>query len=465
MSWTGYRHAGAEFWRRTGDHRKAPESCRAFHPFAPEVHARWVPGPAAWRPAPTLVRARFRALNPHMSTPLSTAEAKVCDLIERRARPLLDDLRLHVGIPTGGGFPEGIARTQESFSARLRALGATIHMLPGEQKPAWLHGAATAGAIPSTLVARRPRQGLKRILIAGHLDTVHDPAGSFRELSIATDRKTAVGPGCVDMKGGLVIAVAALEALEEAGTPASWSFLMNADEETGSYHSASALRAEAARHDLGLAIEPALPGGALATVRSGSGQFMLETRGRNAHVGRDFTAGVSAVTALAQRLVTISTFPEPARGIVANVGPIEGGNATNVVPDRARAWGNVRFPDPPSADALEQRFLQLATPSDALPACTMHTSFNRPAKPLIPATESLAMLARGAAESLGQTLPFASTGGVCDGNILQDAGLPTIDTLGVRGGGLHTLQEWIELPSLVERCQLLALVIMRAGAI
>jgi len=398
-----------------------------------------------------------------MPTPLTSQESKVCGLIARRAGTLLDDLRLHVGIPTGGGFPEGIAQTQDRFGTRLRALGSTTDMLPGDERPAWLHGGQAGGMIPMTMVSRRPQAGRKRILIAGHLDTVHDPAGAFRNLTLAADANTAVGPGCVDMKGGLVIAVAALEALEEAGVPASWSFLMNADEETGSYHSARALRAEAGRHDIGLAIEPALPGGALATVRSGSGQFMIQTRGRNAHVGRDFTAGVSAVTALAERLVTISTFPEPARGIVANVGPLEGGNATNVVPDRARAWGNVRFPDPGAAGALEQRFLGLGTAADAMPGCLVYTSFNRPAKPLIPATQRLAMLARGAAESLGQSLPFVSTGGVCDGNILQDAGLPTIDTLGVRGGGLHTLQEWIELPSLVERCQLLALVVMRVG--
>ncbi|MEO0629405.1 MAG: M20/M25/M40 family metallo-hydrolase [Planctomycetota bacterium] len=91
----------------------------------------------------------------------------------------------------------------------------------------------------------------------------------------------------------------------------------------------------------------------------------------------------------------------------------------------------------------------------------VYRSFNRPAKPLIPATQKLADLARTAAESLGQQLPFAKTGGVCDGNIMQDAGLPTIDTMGVRGGGLHTPDEWIELLSLVERCQLLAVLLLR----
>src|SRR6185369_12278156 len=100
----------------------------------------------------------------------------------------------------------------------------------------------------------------------------------------------------------------------------------------------------------------------------------------------------------------------------------------------------------------------------ALPQVVVQRSFNRPAKPFTPQTKRLAELARSIAEDLGQKLPFGKTGGVCDGNILQDAGLTTIDTLGVRGGGLHTPQEWIDLTSLVERCQLLAVLIARLSA-
>jgi glutamate carboxypeptidase len=132
-----------------------------------------------------------------------------------------------------------------------------------------------------------------------------------------------------------------------------------------------------------------------------------------------------------------------------------------VVPDRARAWGNVRFTNAEVGEDLGRALQAMATPDGDLPRIEVRRSFNRPAKPLTPATEALALRARGVAEDLGQKLPFGRTGGVCDGNNLQAAGLPTIDTLGVRGGGLHTPQEWIELASLVERCQLLAVLIMR----
>lgn len=404
-------------------------------------------------------------MNQTRARQLSAEEQRLCGLIEQRAGFLLEDLQRHVGIPTGGGHQPGLDETRERFVARLEALGANTATIPPDPAPDWLYGRDPDAPAPPTAVCDRRRSGgALRILIAGHLDTVHDPAGPFRELSIRPDGKTATGPGCVDMKGGLVIAVAALEALEEAGIDTSWSFLMNSDEETGSYHSDAALAHAARDHDVGLALEPALPGGALAVERSGSGQFALRAWGRAAHVGREFTKGASAVTCLAERLVRIGAMPDPDRGLIVSVGPIRGGSATNAVPDSAWAWGNVRYPDEPGARALAAALDALATETDQTPGVEVLRSFNRPAKPLTPGTEKLARLARDAAESLGQTLPFTKTGGVCDGNQLQAVGLPTIDTLGVRGGGLHTPDEWIELESLVERCQLLALLLARIAA-
>lgn len=396
---------------------------------------------------------------------LSALEQRVRDSIEARRDALVLDLRTLVDIPTGSGYHQGLDETRERLTSRLHSLGASVELIAGSPRPDWLYGAAADPRIPPTAVCRHAegREGT-RILLSGHLDTVHPPTSDFRRLTIDADGRRATGPGCVDMKGGLAIAVNALEALEEAGAGVAWSFILNSDEETGSYHSESALRAEAARHDVGLVFEPALPGGELVTERMGSGQFMIEAFGRSAHVGRDFTRGVSAVTALAERIVAAARLADPARELILNIGPLQGGTATNVVPDHARAWGNVRFPNPSSADELGRMIDALATDpqsADALPRVVVHRSFNRPAKPITPQTERLALAARGVAEDLGRKLPFAKTGGVCDGNILQDAGLPTIDTLGVRGGGLHTVQEWIELPSLVERCTLTAILMLR----
>jgi glutamate carboxypeptidase len=393
---------------------------------------------------------------------LSSQEQRVCGLIAARRSVMLEELRRLVNIPTGPGSEGGLDETRQLLTGRLAKLGANVEMVPGVPKASWLYSNDAVGEVPPTAVCRRAQGARAALLLCGHLDTVHHATSDFRELSVSADSKTATGPGCVDMKGGLLVGVTALEALAEAGVDAAWGFIMNSDEETGSYHSDAALRAEATRgYTHGLVLEPAMTDGGLVVERPGSGQFMIETHGKATHVGRDFKAGVSAVNALAGCILRSAQLVDTSRGRIVNIGPLEGGVAANVVPDRARAWGNVRFPTHESGEELGRQLEAMETGPSELPRVQVFRSFNRPAKPLTPATEQLALQARAAAEALGQKLPFGKTGGVCDGNNLQDAGLPTIDTLGVRGGGLHTQQEWIEVASLVERAQLLAVLMMR----
>ncbi|MDX2115180.1 MAG: M20/M25/M40 family metallo-hydrolase [Planctomycetota bacterium] len=402
--------------------------------------------------------------------------ASLLNLLHSRIAPRRDemiaDLARYVAIPTGCNHTPGLDTFRAMLVARLAALGAVAETIPGDPRPDWLSERADPAerpfSPPPTVVCRRPVAGRPRILLAGHIDTVFDPRGGFVSMSLAPDGKKAVGPGVVDMKGGILIALVALETLRDVGAEISWSFILNSDEETGSYASDRALRAEAARHDFGLALEPALPDGGLAVERKGSGQFLIETFGKSAHAGRDFEKGVSAVYALARTLVRVEALSDPATGLTVNVGPLRGGPATNIVPDSAAAWGNVRFVDDSAGRRVESalRALESMDSTDdahwdrarltSLPAVRVRTSMARPAKPLTPRTEALALQARAVAQELGQSLPFGSSGGVCDGNNLQAAGLPTIDTLGVRGGGLHTTQEWIELDSLAERAALLA---------
>jgi glutamate carboxypeptidase len=413
--------------------------------------------------------------------PLTDQERRVCDLIRARERAMLDDLRLQVGLPTGGGNLAALNETSERLGARAIALGARPTVVPGDPRPPWLYGETAATPLSTVVFSRHSTSTSRELLICGHLDTVHDPHGPFRELSIAPDGKTAVGPGCVDMKGGLVIALAALETLDEAGERINWTLLLNSDEETGSYHSASAIQSEAARvaasGGLGVALEPATSDGGLVIERAGSAQFMLEVHGKAAHVGRDFASGISAVNRLAEEILMLQSISEQwtgshklSDGLTINVGPLQGGAATNVVPDLARAWGNVRFANAESAMNFASILKGIAEGYSSPPddrgkrTATVKTfmSFNRPAKPLTPEVQHFANIIRTAASDLNQPLPFSKTAGVCDGNLMQAAGLPTLDTLGVRGGGLHTPQEWIDLSSLVERCQLLAVTMMRA---
>ena len=411
-----------------------------------------------------------------MSNRLSEQEQRLCATIARRFDSMLADLATHVAIPTGRGFRPGLDEYRGILAGRLQSLGPAVELIHGDARPAWIEPpatrACTAAGKPAAesnplpvLLARHQAASstsARRILLSGHIDTIHDPHGSFRELTIAAGRATATGPGAVDMKGGIVIALNALEALSELGIDLNWSFILGSDEETGSFMCDRALRAAAKGHDIGLALEPALPGGGLAVERMGSGQFMVECFGRSAHAGRDFTRGISAVYALARAMTQLESLARPERGMIVNVGPLLGGELTNAVPDYAACWGNVRF-DERSAETLARSIDALATGGDALPRIAVHRAWNRPAKPRIESTMQLAGLAKAVATDLGQAMTFAGTGGVCDGNNLQAAGLPTIDTLGVRGGNLHRTDEFIELSSLVERCQLLAILMLRVS--
>jgi glutamate carboxypeptidase len=415
-------------------------------------------------------------------------ERVLVNLSQRRAA-MLHDLRVFVETPTGPGpgMSDGLAKLRQHIAERCVKIGASVELVPGTARPGWLTWSdadrsadgATA-EVPPTLVCRWSG-GAKvggGVLLSGHLDTVHATDGPFRELKLSADHSTATGPGVVDMKGGLVIAMHALEALAEVGVevPGGWGWILNSDEETGSFHSDAALRAEASRtvdggvraYGVGIALEPAMSKGELAIARGGSGQFMIEAFGKNAHVGRDFVSGVSATRLLSEAVLKATALTDLSKGLAVNVGPMRCDQPPNVVPDFARAWGNVRYPTPDGAAVLEAGLAALefgeAMPGSTTGGVRVRRVFNRPAKPTTAGTQALAERARRVCESLGQSLPFASTAGVCDGNNLQAAGLATIDTLGVRGGGLHTPTEWIEIASLVERAQVLAMVMAGAEA-
>lgn len=404
--------------------------------------------------------------------PLSPLETELSDQIGRRGGEMLRDLAEHVAIPTGHNHTVGLDRYRDLLADRLSALGAVVRHVPGEARPTWLtppgasgdadDSSAGEGAIPPCLVAQKHvSDDAPRVLIVGHIDTVHPPAGPFRELTINEQSGLATGPGVVDMKGGVVIAINALEVLTAGGVELNWTVLLNSDEETGSFHSEIALQDAAKEHDLGIVVEPALADGSLAVERMGAGQFRIEVFGKSSHVGREFTEGISAVTKLAELLLQLADLARPDDGMIVNVGPLQGGPVTNAVPDYASAWGNVRYRGEVQGRQLARAIDALATSGDELPRVVVHRHWNRPAKPKIPATMAFAAEARRAAEDLGQSLPFDSTGGVCDGNILQSMGLPTLDTLGVRGGHLHRPDEFVELSSLIERCQLLTTLLVR----
>jgi glutamate carboxypeptidase len=403
--------------------------------------------------------------------PLDSIEIAIRDRLAARQGELVEQLAELVAIPSGQGHVPGLDLMREKLVARLEALGATTTIEAGDERPHWLLGASDA-APPPTAICSRPIEGAgPKILIAGHLDTVHDPEDDFISLTHEADGISR-GPGAADMKGGLLVALAALEALDAEGIECHWSYLLNSDEETGTFCSERHLEDAARQHDVGLVIEPALPDGSLVVERMGSGQFMIEVDGLGAHVGREFERGISAVKTLAEVMTQVLDLADPANGKIVNIGPLKGGGATNAVPEHAACWGNMRFADPDSQAALAEQFdaiearwatdeLGRTLPDDHLPRVTIHRTFNRPAKPQTEGVTAIAMAARAVAEALGGEMPFGKTGGVCDANVLQSVGLPCVDTLGIRGGNLHRRDEYVEIESLWERAALFAILMKR----
>jgi glutamate carboxypeptidase len=402
---------------------------------------------------------------------LDPIETSIRDRLAARQDELVLELAELVAIPSGQGHVPGLDRMRERLVARLEALGATTAIEAGDERPPWLLGASDASPPPTAICSRPLEGGGPRILIAGHLDTVHDPEDDFNSLTHEADGISR-GPGAADMKGGLLVAIAALEALDAEGIECHWTYLLNSDEETGTFCSERHLEDAAREHDVGLVIEPALPDGSLVVERMGSGQFMIEVDGLSAHVGREFERGVSAVKTLAEVMSEVLALADPANGKIVNIGPLKGGGTTNAVPEHAACWGNMRFADPVSQASLAEQLDAVETkwttdelgrplPEDHLPRVTIHRTFNRPAKPQTEGVTAIAMAARAVAEALGGEMPFGRTGGVCDANVLQSAGLPCVDTLGIRGGNLHRRDEYVEIDSLWERAALFAILMKR----
>ena len=405
------------------------------------------------------------------ATHLDELERRIRDRLQSRQAELVTRLEELVAIPSGQGHVPGLDRMRSLLVDRLEALGATTQLESGDPRPPWLLG-ADQHEPPPTAVCSRPFEGRgPRILIAGHIDTVHDPEDSFITLTHEADGISR-GPGAADMKGGLLVALAALEALDAEGVECHWTYLINSDEETGTFCSERHLEEAARGHDVGLVIEPALPDGSLVVERMGSGQFMIEVDGRSAHVGREFERGISAVKTLAEVMSRVLDLADPTRGRIVNIGPLKGGGATNAVPEHAACWGNLRFANPDAQaslaadlDAIEVAYTTddsgRPLPADHLPRVRIHRTFNRPAKPQTDDVTAIAMAARSVAEALGGEMPVGRTGGVCDANILQSAGLPCVDTLGIRGGNLHRRDEYVEIESLWERAALFAILMKR----
>ena len=348
-------------------------------------------------------------------------------------------------------FP-GLYRMRLALAAEFATLpGATVEHVPLAGTPA-----------QALRIRVRPAAPLQ-LLFSGHFDTVYGADSPFQRCTLL-DADTLRGPGVADMKGGLVVILAALRAFETSPSAArlGYEILLTPDEEIGSFGSGPLFAAAAAsrRFALALVYEPARPNGDVVHSRKGTGNFVATCYGRAAHAASPTRAGRNAIAALAEFLAAAHRVPDELPGVMLNIGNIRGGGpATNVVPDFAEAQLDLRVTRIADRDPFLARLLALAAPINARDGLHLALSgaFNRPPKESGP-VEAVALTAlQQSARELGLA-PFTSvhTGGASDGNNLAAAGLPNLDALGPIGDRLHSADEFVRLGSIGERARLTA---------
>ena len=310
-------------------------------------------------------------------------------------------------------------------------------------------------------LAVRPEAPVQ-LLLTGHMDTVFGADHPFQKLAWREEGVLG-GPGVADMKSGIAVMLAALKAVESVGAPAlGYEVVINSDEEVGSPGSAPLIAQSARGKKAALTYEPsALPDGTLAGARPGSGNFSILVEGRSAHAGRNPQDGRNAVLAAADLALALAAGRQA--GLTVNPAKIDGGGPNNVVPDKAVLRINMR-PQTPALQDIAEALLDQAVEGIAAAydvRITVHGGFARPPKRLDPKALKLFEMVRRSGADLGQKIGWQDTGGVCDGNNIAACGVPVVDTMGARGGAIHSDREYLIAESLVERAQLSALTILR----
>jgi glutamate carboxypeptidase len=295
-----------------------------------------------------------------------------------------------------------------------------------------------------------------QLLVLGHYDTVY-PTGTIVKTPYRVAGNKVFGPGTFDMKAGIVQALFALEALQEAQATFSKRivFLWTSDEEIGSQTSRALIESEARRSDAVFVLEPSLgPRGLVKTSRKGVGEAKIIVHGRSSHAGLAPEEGVNAVHELAAQIARIEKWNDRRRGVTVNADVVEGGTGVNVIPEMASATFDLRAWRHADMHALEKRLYNLK-PIHRGAKLEIHGGFDRPP---LERKQSAVLYARAAslAKQLGLSLGEAAAGGSSDGNFTAALGVPTLDGFGAVGDGAHSAHEYVLTNTMPVRAALLA---------
>lgn len=383
------------------------------------------------------------------------------------AEPMLEQVEAWAAVNSG-------SRNLGGLSDVAYLLSDAFAVLPGElafEEPQPVEAVDTSGRTVAIEHGKNLHVTVRsdapvQLLFTGHMDTVFAVDHEFQQTRWLEDG-VLNGPGVADMKGGIAVMLAALKAVEQSPDAArlGYEVVINSDEEVGSLGSAALIEQAARGKRAALTYEPAaLPDGTLAGARPGSGNFALVVRGKSAHAGRNPEDGRNALLAAADLALRLAQAKSP--GLNVNPSRIEGGSPSNVVPDLAILRVNLR----PATPDDEQRATTIIADAIWLVAAEHEVlievsgGFGRPPKPLTPDAEALFNLVKRAGADLGQSISWQPSGGVCDGNNIAACGVPVVDTMGVRGGKIHSMEEFLIVESLKERAALSALTILRLAA-
>ncbi len=385
-------------------------------------------------------------------------------LDQAAAAPMLAQTQAWAAINSGSRNLDGLARMASALADTFSALPGDMRLIDAEP----VESVSPDGRVQSITHGRHLHLSVRadaplRLLLTGHMDTVF-PADHPFQAQRWLEPGILNGPGVADMKGGIAVMLAALNAIEtsQAATRIGYDVVINSDEEVGSGSSAALLRSAASGKFAAFTYEPsALPDGTLAGARAGSGNFSIIVTGRSAHAGRNPDEGRNALIAAADLALRLKA--GSGAGFSCNPAKIDGGGPNNVVPDHAILRVNFRPRTPPDVAAvralIDQCMADVARDHDV--RLHLHGGFGRPPKAMDAKARALFGLVRQCGADLGLSISWRDTGGVCDGNNIAACGVPVVDTMGVRGGSIHSDAEFLLTDSLPERAQLSALALWR----
>ena len=371
------------------------------------------------------------------------------ELIENRFEKFLVDLETIVNIDSGSRYVPGLEAVSAFFQKRFQKIGWTTTNYSFDD-----------GKVPCLEAVNKPLSGNDSaldLLFIGHMDTVFEQ-GTAAARPFARDEKRAYGPGVCDMKGGLVTMLHIAELLQQTAVAKDITIAMafNSDEEIGSRGSRPWYEGLATKSRCVFVFEPWRSTGERILQRKGGGNFDVICHGKAAHAGAAPEDGANAVIELAHQILAVKELARGDHGTTVNVTVIEGGTADNVIPDYAKASVDVRIANADEGQRIEDSFQVLGrkvhTPGVRVEVCG---EINR--MPMVPSEKTMQLWEQIAAlgESIGLEMTLTTTGGCSDGNYTAALGIPTIDAMGVRGGCVHSEDEYIELDSIIPNMHLM----------